>query len=68
MIELSMPFKSRDMINLPSSQINRQAKLLYSPEKCSDCHIAPTPMPESKVTDSYYYCSCQSSFSLQHII
>ena len=28
-----MPFRSRDMIDLPSSQICRQAKFLFSPEK-----------------------------------
>ena len=28
-----MPFRSRDMINLPLSQIYRQAKLLFNPEK-----------------------------------
>ena len=33
MFKLSMPFRSRDMINLPSSQIYRQAKLIFSLEK-----------------------------------
>ena len=33
LFKLSMPFRSRNMINLPSSQIYRHAKLLFSPEK-----------------------------------
>ena len=40
------------MINLPSSQIYRQAKLLFSPEKSSDYHRAP----KSRYTCLIHHC------------